>query len=179
MATSSHLLTWKEFEQHPDEQIEILEGELLTVPIPRAKHSIVAANIFEMLQPLNANQLGYGLCCVGYKLSEDPPTWIKLDVSFLKMERVRATEPDSYFLGAPELAVEIVSPSDTQGTLRRKVDLLLADGSLAVWVVYLEDRQVHVFLPEGTSFSRGINDVLTLPEMLPGWELPVAKIFED
>jgi Uma2 family endonuclease len=179
MATTTHLLTWQEFEQHPDEQIEVLEGELIAVPLPTAKHSVVAANILELLQPLSANQLGRGLCCTGYKLSEDPPTWIKLDISFLKMERVRATDPDDYFAGAPELAVEIVSPSETPGTLHRKVDLLLAAGSLEVWAIYPETRKVHVFLPDGTSSIRGIDQVLTLTDLLPGWELPIAKIFED
>ena len=61
----------------------------------------------------------------GYKLSEDPATWIQPDVSFLKMERVRATKPNDHFLGAPELAVEVVSPSETAETLNRKIDLLL------------------------------------------------------
>jgi Uma2 family endonuclease len=179
MATTPHLLTWQEFEQLPDEHAEILEGELITLPPPKSKHSLVAENVAELLRELKAKGLGRVLCEAGYKLSEALPSWIQPDVSFLKMERVQATESDSYFLGAPELAVEIVSPSETPATLHRKVDLLLAAGSLAVWVIYLETRKIHVFLPDGTSFHPGINDVLTLPELLPDWELPVAKIFED
>ena len=179
MATTTHLLTWQEFEQLPDEHAEILEGELIVLPPPKSKHSLVAENIAELLRALKAKGLGRVLCEAGYKLSEAPPSWIQPDVSFLKMERVRALEPDGYFRGAPELAVEVVSPSETAETLHRKVDLLLAAGSLAVWAVYPVTRKVQVFLPDGTSFSRGINDVLTLPELLPDWELPVAKIFED
>jgi Uma2 family endonuclease len=152
---------------------------LITLPPPKSKHSLVAENVAELLRALKVKGLGRVLCEAGYKLSEAPPSWIQPDVSFLKMERVRALEPDGYFLGAPELAVEIVSPSETPATLHRKVDLLLAAGSLAVWVIYLETRKIHVFLPDGTSFHRGINDVLTLHELLPDWELPVAKIFED
>jgi Uma2 family endonuclease len=179
MATTTHLLTWKEFEQLPDEHAEILEGELITLPPPKGKHSLIADNVAELLRALKENGLGRVLSEAGYKLSEAPPSWIQPDVSFLKKERVLALEPDGYFVGAPELAVEIVSPSETPGTLHRKVDLLLAAGSLAVWAIYPETRKVHVFLPDGTSFSRGTNDVLTLPDLLPGWELSVAKIFED
>jgi Uma2 family endonuclease len=181
MATTN-LLTWKEFEQLPDEDgthREILEGELITLPPPKSGHSIIAMNTALLLRPLKANGSGRVLCEAGYKLSEDPATWIQPDASFLKMERVRNTKPNDYFLGAPELAVEIVSPSETARTLKRKIDSLLATGSLAVWVIYPDDHEVCVFLPDGTSFRRGINDVLTAPELLPGWELPVAKLFED
>jgi Uma2 family endonuclease len=179
MATTTNLLTWKEFEQLPDEHLEILEGELITLPPPKSGHSLIAANTFLLLHPLQANGLGRVYQEAGYKLSEDPASWIQPDVSFLKMERVRATKPNDYFLGAPELAVEVVSPSETAQTLNRKIDLLLAGGSCAVWVIYPADHEVRVFLPDGTSFRRGLGDVLTIPELLPGWELPVAKLFED
>jgi Uma2 family endonuclease len=179
MATTTNLLTWKEFEQLPDEHLEILEGELITLPPPKSGHSLIAENTAELLRPLKANGAGRILCEAGYKLSEDPATWIQPDVSFLKMERVRATKPGDYFLGAPELAVEVVSPSETAQTLNHKITLLLAGGSLAVWVLYPVNREVRVFLPDGTSFRRGLGDVLTIHELLPGWELPVAKLFED
>jgi Uma2 family endonuclease len=179
MATSAKLLTWQEFEQLPDEHLEILEGELITLPPPKSKHSLTAAKSFRLLEPLHQSGLGETFLEAGYKLSEDPPSWIQPDVSFLSMERVRATPPNSYFLGAPELAVEIVSPSETAEELNRKIDLLLQHGSLAVWVVYPVNREVRVFLPDGTSYRRGVNEVLTLPEWLPGWELPVTSLFAD
>ena len=178
MATTTHLLTWKEFEQLPDEHLEILEGELITVPPPKSGHSLISENAADLLRPLKANGAGRVLCEAGYKLSEDPASWIQPDVSFLKMERIRATKPNDHFLGAPELAVEVVSPSETADTLNRKIDLLLAGGSLAVWVLYPTHRDVRVYLPDGTSFRRGLNDVLTVPELLPGWELPVSSLFE-
>lgn len=55
----------------------------------------------------------------------------------------------------------------------------LAGGSIAVWVVYLEEQEVRVFVQGGTSYTRLSNEALTVPELLPGWELPVAKLFED
>ena len=174
-------MTWEEFEQLPDEDgthLEILEGELIILPAPKSGQSCIAADTALSLLPLKTNGAGRILCEAGYKLSEDPPTWIQPDVSFLKMERVRATKPNDHFLGAPELAVEVVSPSETAETLNRKIELLLAGGSLAVWVLYPARRDVRVFLPDGTSFRRGVNDVLTMPELLPGWELPVASLFE-
>src|SRR5206468_3992596 len=118
-------------------------------------------------------------CEAGFKISEDPPSWVQPDVCFLRMERVRATGATEYFQGAPELAVEIVSPSETAEMLHHKIDLLLGAGSLAVWAVHLPKRKVRVYLPDGTSFARGVGDVLTFAEVLPGWELPVTKIFAE
>jgi Uma2 family endonuclease len=113
---------------------------------------------------------------VGYKLGDDPATWIEPDVSFLRNERVTGTTDGSYCLGAPELAVEVVSPSESARDLRRKVAPLLKAGSLAVWVIYPEERTVEVYRPDGTSYTA---DTLSAPELVAGWEAPVASLFED
>ena len=181
MATATNLLSWEAFEQLPDDgmHLEVIEGELITLPPPKSGHSIIAANAATLLMPLQDQGLGRVFSEAGYKLSEDPATWIQPDVSFLGMERVAATDPDGYFLGAPELAIEMVSPSETARTLNRKVDALLAAGSLAVWVVYPDERKVRVFLSDGTSYRLDPEDVLSLAGFLPGWEVPVAKLFES
>jgi Uma2 family endonuclease len=92
---------------------------------------------------------------------------------------VRETDPHGCFLGAPELAVEVVSSSESAHDLDRKVELLLAQGSQSVWVIFPKTRKVHVYRSDGTSFSRTIKDKLSLPDLLEGWELPVSKVFED
>jgi Uma2 family endonuclease len=115
----------------------------------------------------------------GYQLTPDKRNWILPDVSFLRIERVQKTADSDYFIGAPELAIEVVSPSESAADLNRKVELLLQAGSLAVWVLYPKQREVRVFLPSGVSHRKGIGDMLSLPELLPGWEFPVARLFED
>ena len=92
------------------------------------------------------------------------------------MSRVEAVSEDGYFLGAPDLAIEVVSPSESARDLNKKVSLMLKSGSLAVWVIYPEERTVQVHRPDGTSYAA---DTLTLPELLAGWEAPVASLFED
>src|SRR5712692_3708459 len=181
MATTTNLLSWEAFEQLPDDGMhrEIIQGELITLPPPKSIHSLVASKAAEALRPFRERGLGRVLLEAGYKLSEDPATWIQPDVSFLREDRVRATAPDGYFIGAPELAIEVVSPSESARDLDRKVEALLAAGGQQVWVVHTESRKVRVFLRDGTSYSRGVNDTLSAPELLPGWELAVAKLFED
>ena len=181
MATTTNLLSWAAFEQLPDDGMhrEVIQGELITLPPPKSKHSSIASNAFVALLPLKERGLGKVFAEAGYKLSENPPTWIQPDVSFLRAERVRATLQDDYFTAAPGLAVEIVCPSESARDLARKVEALLAAGGRQVWVVYPDSRNVHVFLSERTSRICGIGDRLSLPDLLPGWEFPVAKLFED
>jgi Uma2 family endonuclease len=181
MPTTTNLLTWRMFEQLPDDGIrhELIEGELQTLPPLKSGHSLIASNAGKALLTLEEQGFGRVLLEAGYKLSEDPATWIQPDVSFLRTERVRATSPDGYFVGSPELAIEIVSPSESARDLERKVELLLAAGAIAVWVIFPEIRRVRVFLRDGASFIRGMNDKLSAPELRPGWEAPVAKLFEE
>lgn len=175
-------MTWQAFEQLPDGDgwhREVVEGELIVLPPPKSKHAIIAHAVARALRPLEDHGTWKVFVEAGYRLSDSPPTWIQPDVSVLSSERARGTSGDDYFLRPPELAVEVVSPSETARDLTRKIDLLLAGGSLAVWVIYPEKREVRVFVPDGSSYTRRADQILTIPELLPGWELPVAKLFED
>lgn len=181
MATTTAQITWKEFEALPDGDgfhREVLEGDLIVLPPAKSRHSLIANAVAEALRPLKERGIAKILLEAGYQLSDDPPTWIQPDVSVLRVDRALATPADGYFRGSPELAIEIVSPSETARDLNRKIDALLASGALAVWVVYPEEQEVRVFVPGGNSYTRRPNDVLTIPELLADWELPVAQIFD-
>jgi Uma2 family endonuclease len=182
MATTTGQITWQAFEQLPDGDgfhREVVEGELIVLPPAKSRHARILKAVARALEPLEEAGQWSVFVEAGYRLSENPPTWIQPDVSVLGNERARATSGDDYFLKPPELAVEVVSPSETGRDLTRKVDLLLAGGSLAVWVIYPEKREVRVFLPDGTSSTRRGNETLTLPEQLSDWELPVARLFDE
>jgi Uma2 family endonuclease len=182
MATSTNLMTWEAFERLPDGDgyhRELIEGELQILPPPRSGHTLIADRMYRALMSAETSGGGRAFPEAGYKLSVDPATWVQPDVSFLRNDRRKATKREDYFLGAPELAVEVVSPSESASDLDSKVELMLEAGALSVWVVYPEDRIVRCFRPDGTSLRRRVGDVLSLPELLPGWELPVVRLFED
>src|SRR5277367_6674291 len=164
MATTTNLLSWEAFEQLPDDGMhhEILEGELITLPPPKFGHGDVAWRTANALRILQDRRIGRVYTEMGYKLSERPPTWIQPDVSFVHEERCLTARRDGYFIGSPELAVEVVSPSETLAGMDRKVKTLLAAGGAAVWVIDPETLSVHVFLRDGISFTRGIGDALSL-----------------
>ena len=77
-------------------------------------------------------------------MSSDPPTVRQPDVSFVNLERLAATPQDDWIDGAPELAIAVVSPSDTAEDLNRKIGQYLAAGASAVWVAYPKTSQIHV-----------------------------------
>ena len=180
--TGTALLTWEQFEQLPDSDgfhRELIEGELQQLPPARLRHSRVAKRAFRALFALEERGLGEVLLEAGYKLSLAPATWVQPDVSFVRRDRAVAADEDGYHQGAPNLAVEVVSPSESAPDLQRKVELLLAAGSEAVWVAYPTAKRIVVHLPDGTSYTLGVGDTLDAPYLLPGWKLRVVTLFED
>ena len=99
MAAITGHITWQAFEQLPEGDgfhREVVDGELIVLPPPKAKRSRIAARISRALAPLANQKLAEVYMEAGYKLSEDPPTWIQPDVSVLSIERVRATGGDDW-----------------------------------------------------------------------------------
>ncbi len=96
------------------------------------------------------------------------------DVAFVKKERV-PEEQWRFADLAPDLAVEIISPEDNFLKVMNKVDAYLEQGTQIVWVVIADTREVLVCT---ATSKHSVKDVLTAPDLLPGFELPVSKIFE-
>jgi len=182
MATTTNLMSWEAFEQLPDGDgyhRELIEGELQVLPPPKSRHTRVAHYLYRLMLAIEGRADVHVYMEAGYKLSTDPPSWVQPDISVLRNAPRRETKGEDHFLGAPELAVEVVSPSETASDLNRKVELMLGHGALAVWVVYTEQSAVRVFRTDGSATRHIIGDTLSLPDLLPGWDLPVARIFED
>jgi Uma2 family endonuclease len=182
MATTTNQLSWEAFEQLPDGDgmhRELIDGELQILPPPKLRHTEVAKRIFLTLVAIEKPSGCRAYTEAGYKLTERPPSWLQPDASFLGATRAAAADLDGFFLGAPELAVEVISPSESAADVERKVELFLAHGSQIVWVIYPRTQKVHVFLSDGTASIRGIGDSLTLNGILPDWSIPVASLFEN
>ncbi len=181
MSTTTNLLTWEAFEQLPDDfsHKEILEGELLILPPPKSGHSAIAHRLYDFLTPiLKQNRLGRAYIEAGFLLSRNPPTWVQPDVSYLSRARVLETTPDGYFSGAPELAVEIISPSESTKDIERKNKLMFTAGTLIIWVIYPKLRHVWVHSPGASKlFTEG--ETLSAPDILPGFEMPVTALFVE
>jgi Uma2 family endonuclease len=82
-----------------------------------------------------------------------------------------------FFRGAPDLAIEVVSPNDRYNEVRTKVREYLAAGTAMVLVVDPEDRTVSVYRPERAPLELAEADAIDGEDVVPGWTLPVRDIF--
>ena len=96
------------------------------------------------------------------------------------MDRTRfhtAAAQNRYAEGTPELAIEVVSPSNTRKELADKIDLYLAHGSLAVWIVYPQKRTIVLWQAGGKSSEFRVGDTIPLPLALSDRGIQVSEIF--
>ena len=172
-------MTAEELGNLPDEPLrhELIKGELLTMPLPKAEHMRVSANLTGMLwQHAKANGLGEVYTEGGYKLESDPDTVVGPDVSFGAKDRV-SLSPEGYHLGPPNLAVEVLSPGDRRSKVEQKLSLWLEFGTKSVWLVNPRRRTIEVCKPtrERKLFHETEEFV---DDTVPGFRVAVSEIFD-
>ncbi len=182
MATKT-LLTIAEFERLPDEdgvRYELDEGELIRMTFPTPRHNDLVGSIYVLLREhVKSHSLGKVLPSdTGFVLSGDPDTLRGPDVCFVSEPRASGLDMDRNIEGAPDLAVEVVSPSDSAQDLNKKVKQYFAAGCRMVWVVYPVTRDVAVHQADGSSHQVSGKQELTAPDLLPGFAVPVSTLFE-
>ncbi|HEU4873584.1 MAG TPA: Uma2 family endonuclease [Pyrinomonadaceae bacterium] len=174
--TQTHLMTVEEFMNIDDEpnRHELIKGELLTMPPPKFEHGRVSANLMIILgQYAKANRLGRVCGETGYHLESDPDTVLGPDVSFVAKNRI-GIPPDGYYLGPPDLAVEVLSPGDRRG--EHKLSLWLEFGTRSVWLVNPRRRTVEVCRPTSERKIFHETDEL-VDDTVPGFRFAVSEIF--
>ena len=180
MSTTT-LLTAAELEQMPDDdsvRTELDEGELITMPPAGHEHGGVEAEIIGILRDyVKRHRLGkiYG-SSAGYRLKHD--TVREPDISFVRTDRIASITRKGFANGAPDLAVEIISPSDSIRQLMRKVKQYFAAGTHTVWIVYPDDEEVQVLEASGADRWLKKDDIIDAPALLPGFSVPISQFFE-
>src|SRR5215471_4022974 len=175
------LVTADEFEQMPDDdtvQIELDEGELVTMPLAGQEHGDIEGSILSRLYAFaKEHKLGKVYPGdTGFRLSDfivrGP------DIAFVRQERISSDPNKRFVRGAPDLAVEIRSPSESFRQFTRKIKQYFAAGCRVVWVVDPDLRQIDVFEASGAERTLGADDLLEAPELLPGFSVRVGELFE-
>jgi len=176
------ILSLREFEQLEDDGLfyELDEGELISRSPAKRKHGRIQHRIISLLDKyLGRKPLGEVYVSeTGFLLSREPATVRAPDVAFVRAGQASEESPDGYIEGAPDLAVEVVSPSDSARSITRKVVQYLRHGGHTVWVVYPEAEEVHVFEASGSSRVLQGEQPLEAPDLLPGFSVPVRSLFE-
>ncbi|MEP6988560.1 MAG: Uma2 family endonuclease [Chloroflexota bacterium] len=99
------------------------------------------------------------------------------DVGFISAARIpKEGLPEGYFPGAPDFAVEVISPTDQADEVQLKVMQYLKYGTRLIWLVYRKSQTVVVHTPTGSK-TFDIDDILDGGDVLPGFKLAVRDIF--
>lgn len=98
------------------------------------------------------------------------------DVSFVRAERLRRA-PRSFAQLAPDLMVEVKSPTDSVDDLGRKINNFLQQGTQVGILINPEDRTVKIFRLEEERVTLQDGDVLTVPDLLPGWSVDISDLW--
>ncbi|WP_209307627.1 Uma2 family endonuclease [Geodermatophilus sp. DF01-2] len=177
------LMTAEQLMDLPDDgrRRELVDGELKEMAPAGFHHGQVALTIGALLRDhVRRDRLGVAVAAeTGFRLSRDPDTVRAPDVAFVAEHRLPPRSERQRFLDlAPDLAVEVVSPSDRAADVTEKALAWLAAGTSLVWVVYPVQRVVAVHAADGTVAHVRADGEIEGGEVLPGLRLPVADLFE-
>ncbi len=186
IATTKRLTADEFFElpEPPDgSKQELVKGEVVTMPAPGFERGEVQGNVYFVIKTfLNANRIGRVVTESGVLTDryEEESTIRGPDVSYYSKERVPlGRRIVKYSELAPDLCVEVVSPSNTKRGLREKIVEYFAAGVRMVWVVDPEDRSVVVLTQPEQGQTLYEPAELTGGDVLPGFSCRVAELFES
>lgn len=178
----ARLLTVEDLPYLPrdEDRCELVAGDLIREPPPGGEHGGIALAVgARLLAFVREHRLGRVFGEAGYVLASEPDTVRAPDASFVSTARISgAIRRGPYVVGAPDLAVEVVSPGDTRQEVAEKVGEYLAAGARAVWVIDPRHRTVTTHLPGRDPVRLGLGETLDGGDYLPGFRLPVSEVFE-
>ncbi|HUR86544.1 MAG TPA: Uma2 family endonuclease [Solirubrobacteraceae bacterium] len=174
--TADELLRYR----HEPYRQELLAGTLHEMEPPGAEHGIVAMRIGAMLaNHVDAADLGLAFAAeTGFRLASDPDTVRAPDAAFVARERADAVgRPTGYWPGAPDLAIEVVSPHDRHSAVEGKALDWLDAGARAVVVLDPPRRTATVYRTRADIRVLEGDERLELGDVVPGWAPSIASFF--
>src|SRR4030095_2647233 len=161
MTTATQLLTADDLLRQPHDgyRYELVKGELIKEPPAGNIHGNRAMRLgWRLACHVENNDLGVVFAAeTGFRLASDPDTVRAPDVAFVNKTRIEeAGTFEGFWPGAPDLALEVLSPGDSYTEVEEKVREYLAAGTKAVWIVDPKGRTITVY--------RSLIDIMILTE---------------
>lgn len=182
MTATVERMTADELLRLPDDgfRCELIRGELRKMVPAGNEHGQLALRLaWRLAQYVEANKLGATYAAeTGFILALDPDTVRAPDVAFIRQERLdKVGKVAGFWPGAPDLVVEVVSPSDQYSEVESKVADWLEAGTRMVVVVDPRRRKVAVHRSNSDIRVLGVGEVLEGGEVVPGWKLSLDELF--
>ncbi len=179
---ATHLLTAADLEAMGDEaeRYELIRGGLREVEGMGGKHGAIGGDLHTHIgMHVVARDLGaVFISDTRFVIRRNPDSVLAPDFAYIRSDRLPLGDIwDSYVPIAPDLVVEVVSPSSNEADILDKVAIYLAGGVRLIWLVRPKRRTVTVFRPHQPEIILGEGDVLDGDNVLPGFALPVSAIF--
>jgi Uma2 family endonuclease len=157
---------------------ELIDGRVVPMSPAGARHGHVVARVTRALAAfVEGRRLGVVLAGdPGFVLRRNPDTVRGPDVAFVTAARLPGRPPAEFLEGAPDLAIEVISPSDNWKAVDKKAAEFIAAGARAVWAIDPGDETAKVYTGEGSRFlARG--EALACPALLGDFELRLADLW--
>ena len=173
--------TFEEYARLPDDgyRTELVRGMVVREPQPVYVHGRVQARLLYHLEAF-IERSGLALVCVGpigSILARNPDTVRGPDAAVIRAERLPPGHHVGFLDGAPDLVIEIVSPSNTARQIREKVTDYLTAGAKCVWVIDPRRRNAMSHASRGEALQLRAPDELACEEVLPGFRLKLSELF--
>ena len=169
-----------------DGPFELIAGEVLPMAPNVSGHSRVIKRLFLLLHPFEAQGLGEVFTETTFAIT-DEAHWVRgarvPDVMWIDAKRLKAfyAQPDADtkpFTLVPNIAAEVVSPTDRYSEVNRKAELYLSDGVQLVWVIDPQQQTIHVYTAGSSTITvLSGEDNLTGRSLLPGFTVAVRAVF--
>ena len=182
MSTTTTLTTAEDLLRMPDDgfRYELIEGMLKKMSPAGYKHGVIIVRLTRLLaNHVDAQHLGQVTAAeTGFRLAQNPDTVRAPDIAFVKADRIPTDKiPQTFWPGAPDLAVEVLSPNDIAEEVEEKVNDYLGHGCSMVWVVSPKQKTITVFCSKTDITILSENDLLDGRDVVPGFQCSVQEIF--
>ena len=168
-------MTLEEFLESDLEGYEYIKAELVPMPPTSVEHGYISVNISSLLHLyVRENQLGRVLSETSFRVGERV---LIPDIAFILTDRI-PIDPSKASPVPPDLAVEVVSPTDASSRVEEKVFAYLEAGTQLVWVLKPQSKTVTVYRSETEITTLTRNDTLSGEEVVEGFSCQVAELFE-
>jgi Uma2 family endonuclease len=181
MSHTARLVTADEFETLAagDHRCELVDGRVVRMTPVGFRHGRVVM-AFGLLLGAHVKARKLGVVCteVGFQLTSNPDTVRAPDLAFVEQTRIPTTDPKGFWRGAPDMAIEVLSPDDRRSDIEIKIDECLARGVRLVVVLDPDESTVSLCRRSMPAIVLRDDETIDLDDVVPGFQCTVREVFD-